>query len=543
MSSNNKFIDLSNRTFGEWKVLEYEGHGHWKCQCSCGKIKSISGQDLRRGDTHSCGHNKKSESNLKDQTFGEWKVLGKASKPRYYTCQCSCGKIVDVSAYSLTHGLSKSCGHNTSSLKDISHKRFGSLIALDYAGNGKWRCQCDCNRITLVSGQALKSGNTKSCGCMGTKNAIDTKIKRYGDFRNAELPRSKWQIDIINNKEYLSAFIQNLIVELGRKVSNQEIADRLGVTRTAVYEAAKKFGIEDYKLDKYHSLHLIQNEVCNYIKSIYQGNIIENTRKIISPLELDIYIPDKHIAVEFNGNYWHSELNKEERYHQRKTISCAKQGIHLIHIFEYEWHDPITRDKIKKLLQYNLCNSTTRVYARDTEVKVIDNVDAKEFCNNYHLQNGVNSSVNIGCYYNKELIGVMTFGKPRFNANYSYEILRLCFKDNINAIGGTEKMFKYFLRLCNPSSIITYADISKFTGNIYTKLGFKVIEITRPNYVWVNLITKDVLTRYQTQKHKLLAQGIGTKEQTEAEIMNELGYSKIYDSGNLKLEWFKDSRI
>ena len=49
-----------------------------------------------------------------------------------------------------------------------------------------------------------------------------------------------------------------------------------------------------------------------------------------------------------------------------------------------------------------------------------------------------------------------------------------------------------------------------------------------------------MLTRYQTQKHKLLEQGLGTSEQTEDEIMYGAGYIKVYDCGNLKLEWYKN---
>ena len=93
-----------------------------------------------------------------------------------------------------------------------------------------------------------------------------------------------------------------------------------------------------------------------------------------------------------------------------------------------------------------------------------------------------------------------------------------------------------------PQSIITYSDISKFTGNVYTRLKFKPIQpnpITEPNYIWVDKKTGSVLTRYKTQKHKLLEFGIGNIEQTENEIMLEQGYYKIYNSGNIKLEYKK----
>ena len=136
----------------------------------------------------------------------------------------------------------------------------------------------------------------------------------------------------------------------------------------------------------------------------------------------------------------------------------------------------------------------------------------------------------------------MTFGKPRFNNNYQYELYRLCWKDNIRVIGGLEKLFKYFIDNFDVDSVVTYCDISKFNGNSYTKIGFKTCEdsITLPNYVWVNIYNNDIKTRYQTQKHKLIEQGLGTESETEAEIMHNLDYYRIYDSGNIKLYWVRN---
>lgn len=109
-------------------------------------------------------------------------------------------------------------------------------------------------------------------------------------------------------------------------------------------------------------------------------------------------------------------------------------------------------------------------------------------------------------------------------------------------VGGSEKLFKYFINNYNPESIISYCDISKFTAGVYMRLGFSFTskDLTSPNYIWYN---KDkVLTRYQTQKHKLIKLGLGTEKQTENEIMYGLGYIKIYDSGNIKFSWYKNNK-
>lgn len=68
--------------------------------------------------------------------------------------------------------------------KDITNQRFGRLIALKYAGNDKygnalWKCLCDCGNSTIVLGASLRSGNTKSCGCLVLESAQQIGSQSY----------------------------------------------------------------------------------------------------------------------------------------------------------------------------------------------------------------------------------------------------------------------------------------------------------------------------------------------------------------------------
>jgi len=71
-----------------------------------------------------------------------------------------------------------------------------------------------------------------------------------------------------------------------------------------------------------------------------------NNRSVLNCLELDIYLPEYNVAIEFNGLYWHSELYKEKDYHLNKTLECKKKGVDLLHIFEDDW--VFKQDIIKK---------------------------------------------------------------------------------------------------------------------------------------------------------------------------------------------------
>lgn len=276
-----------------------------------------------------------------------------------------------------------------------------------------------------------------------------------------------------------------------------------------------------------------EKELTSYVHSIYNGEIITNDRSILNPYELDIYLPEKNLAFEFDGNYWHSEyqLNRKinaKNYHQIKSLKCREKGIHLIHIFEYEWDDPFERVKLCNYIDFVINGSKTRIYARDCEVKEISNDECYQFLEDNHLQSSCASKIRLGLYYNDELVEVMTFSKPRFNKKYEWELSRLCGKNEYSAIGGPSKLLRYFENKFNPSSIISYCDISKMRGNVYKALGFELKEITSPNYNWVK--NNLVLNRYSTQKKKLLEQGF--QGNTEDEIMISRGFFKIYDSGN-----------
>jgi hypothetical protein len=82
-----------------------------------------------------------------------------------------------------------------------------------------------------------------------------------------------------------------------------------------------------------------EKEVLSFIQSILPTDIEihENTRKIIPPQELDIYIPQLNLAIEYNGDYWHSEERIGKDYHENKTLKCKELGIELIHISESSW--------------------------------------------------------------------------------------------------------------------------------------------------------------------------------------------------------------
>lgn len=141
----------------------------------------------------------------------------------------------------------------------------------------------------------------------------------------------------------------------------------------------------------------------------------------------------------------------------------------------------------------------TKIYARKCIIKEISVKEKNKFLNLYHIQGEDKSKVKLGLFFNDELVACMTFGKPRFNKNYQWELIR--FASKYKVIGGASKLLKYFEKQYKPESIITYADRRFSKGNLYNLLEFKLLSKTQPNYFYIK--GNEILTRYQCQKHKL----------------------------------------
>lgn len=274
----------------------------------------------------------------------------------------------------------------------------------------------------------------------------------------------------------------------------------------------------------------IQKDIEDYIKSLYGGVISYDNRSVLYPYELDIFIPEKSIAFEIDGVYWHSVVYKDNNYHLNKTEKCSSLGIRLYHIFDSEW---VTKNDIVKSRISSLFGVfKNKIYARKCDIKVVSSDDERLFLEENHLQGYTPSKIRFGLYYQNELVSLMTFGKPRFNKNYSWELLRLCSKKYCIVVGGASKLLSYFESRYS-GSIISYADRRWSNGKVYYKLGFKFIENSKPNY-WYFKSSYLLESRIKYQKHKLKdLLTVFDNNLTEKENMMNNGYLYIYDCGNM----------
>jgi hypothetical protein len=191
-------------------------------------------------------------------------------------------------------------------------------------------------------------------------------------------------------------------------------------------------------------------------------------------------------------------------------------------------------------------NNQTKIGARKTIIKRIDNITKNNFLNQYHIQGSDKSTINYGAYYQGEIVGVMTFNGKRNmtkNNNGEYELTRFATKLGYSISGLGSKFLKTFINDEQPKSIISFADIRwtpNFNNNLYTKMGFNFVKLTEPNYTYYN----SKINKYKRYHKFNFGKNTIKKKypnvdlnKSEFQIMSELGYDKIWDCGLIKYQY------
>jgi len=281
-----------------------------------------------------------------------------------------------------------------------------------------------------------------------------------------------------------------------------------------------------------------EKEIFKYVSKLSDVEVKRNVKNVFDQKELDIFVSEKNIAVEFNGLYWHSENagDKTKEYHLEKTKFCEEKGIQLIHIFEDEWigKQNIVKNRLKHLLGKN----ENKIYGRNCSLKEVSTEKKNKFLNQHHLQGSVNDQVCYGLYYQNNIVSLISFGKARYDDGW--EIYRFCNSD-VSVAGGASKLLSKFIENYNPNKIVSYADRrwSMKRNTFYNQIGFEFENATDPNY-WYMKDHRSREYRFKYRKGQLEDKlEEFDSDLTEWENMQVNGYDRIWDCGNLKFVWRK----
>ena len=274
----------------------------------------------------------------------------------------------------------------------------------------------------------------------------------------------------------------------------------------------------------FYNKSLYEDEISEWLQNL---NIEVIQHKRIDNLEIDIFLPEYKLGIEFNGLYWHSEVagGKDRNYHLNKTKFFNEKGIRIIHIFEDEWIDK--REIVKSIIK-NILGMNDKIYARECDVIELGKEKAELFLLDNHIIGNTPAAYKLGLVKNEEIVAVLLVGKSRYSKNYDFEIIRYATIKNITIVGGFSKLLSH---LPIKGKIISYADLRYFTGRSYKKIGFTYLHNSHPNYYYTDYRYR--YSRIQFQKHKLAEKlEYFDSNLTEWQNMQLNGWDRIWDCGN-----------
>ena len=279
-----------------------------------------------------------------------------------------------------------------------------------------------------------------------------------------------------------------------------------------------------------------ENELREFIRSLGFKTSNYVIGKGCNRFEIDIYVEEKRVGIEFNGIYYHAlnGINRRSRnYHFNKNVTAYENGIELIQVWEDQWNTQ--PEVIKDIVAARLgLIRGEKIYARKCEIREVNTKDYREFCEKYHVQGYRSATVKLGLYYKNELVQIASFNKARQYSvagknNYEWEWVRGCISSNNKVIGGTSKLLKHFIDIYKPNNILCFSDWNLFSGKGYEESGFQFEGFTGPDKFYITKTNKMIRINrspYAYQQYKLMVQ--------EGKLF------ECYGCGSKKFVWYAD---
>ena len=436
--------------------------------------------------------------------------------PNDHAVNCPvCGKIMIWNSTRPVEPCSKECKKEYTKQKNIAkwgveHPMQNKAVQADYR-------QTMLDKYGVAS--PMQSAEIKA-------KAVKTNKEKFG---------TDW---VLGNEEIKRKSQATMIKKYGAKTTLESAMLRKKVEETCL----EKYGISDSKRSAGNAIKLSNSTFLHYQRDLSPDCEIHSMNDafiarlrnagIISLFDRQygIITPSAQAVIEIDpsytnnsiGNHWNTE-GKDQNYHLGRTKKVnSKLGYHCIHVFDWDdWDDIIEIVDVKK-----------KIYAKECTLYKLNQDIAEEFVDANHIEGAIKGQVLcLGLAKDKELLQVMTFGTPRFNSDYSTEMLRLCTKRGMAVVGGAEKLFKFATGYFGIADVVAYCDLSKFRGEVYRRLGMKLETILPPQEMWSRgnrKIASNMLRKYGFDN--LFGTDYG-KEASTVDLMLQDGWLPVYDCG------------
>jgi hypothetical protein len=501
----------------EFPELEWSSGSNVKLQfsCNCGKKIYIPTNSVTRGDYTSCGHcDDMSKEYWLSQKWGKLKLdpnqelpdeWGKMSQ-RHFIFNCDCGKSPKIRMHRVTVGANTTCGKCNFMPKKywLTHKFSGKLsLDLEQELPDEWSLSrpllyvCKCGRRIKTSMQKLP----QSCGHCNDKSKEYWLTQKWGKLRldsNQKLP-DEWGVGYGIKLRYLCDCGKT------KRISTGHIT--WGTLSCGCIQQGHSSLSPAYEIYEFIQLMVPDVEFSYWFKTD------ENKRR-----EYDIYIPSKHLAIEYHGLIWHSEKYLTGARDHEKFLLARARGDRLIQIYSDEWRDKqeVMKAQLQEILAPQKKTRIKPIFTLHTKTPP----EARTFLDQHHYLGVASGCLTVIAHHGEAIVGVWIFMKREEGVILWH---RACWHHAYKAWNPHEKVLHLALpelKKMGFNKMITFSDNRFHTGELYTKLGFTFEKEIPPEYYYT-----DSLVRKSKYTFRVKA-GINEKAEAKAK-----GWYRIWDSG------------
>lgn len=494
--------------------------------CDCGRetqalVYAVVGE--QKYPTVDCGH-------CNDRTIDPTQKFGKLRSIETITVSpqshkktewiCGCGKTTKVQARYVLNGSVKTCNRcNVIEASEFT-KKFNRLTLRDpitiKSGSNKkvwWKCECGGESLAQVT--SVVNGRTRSCGRCSA--VIYSKFSKLRDtvraLRTPIRPESipdccPKALEVIRK---VNARFRARCTLCAQEYYPRWAGVRNGVSLTCGCSTAR------VSSGQYAIHEFIVNEL--EVKAELEFSI--------GDLVYDIYVPEKNLAIEYNGLRWHSKKDSKKRDIE-KYRNAIRHGKELVMFFEDEWEN--SSEKVKQFLSNKLIRSHPESFRPSkVNIKKVHWKLADPLYESYHYIGKSRASVNYGVYRGDDFIGCCSFKKPTRQSSHDWELVRMVMNPKFRVHGIWNKILQNFVAEYRPKSIVSFSDNRLFTGKVYESMGFQLDRNIRPDYYW---------TRSEKRHHKSALRKTSLEKltgKTEIQLRESQGYRRVWDLG--KTRW------
>lgn len=270
-----------------------------------------------------------------------------------------------------------------------------------------------------------------------------------------------------------------------------------------------------------------QLEVADFVKSLGFSDVHVSTRQIIPPLELDVWVPEKNVAIEYHGLYWHSGGKSDvfdKGRHRQKLDACRAADIRLLQFFSDEWTN--RGNVCRSIIANALGASAIKLNARDCDVVELSSAQSRAFVDANHVSGGTRAKHHIGLVHPIHgLVGVASTRTPiqKKHGNLC-ELARMCFLSGTSVRGGASKLLVRVCELAQSDGfegVLSYADLRFGDGGVYEKCGFTLLGDSGLSYGYTDGHRRFDRFKFRAQKPK-----------TEKQVADENGVRPVWGCGH-----------